>query len=133
MSGKQSIISRITNLLRKDLIFPYLTFKNLGFQENVYIFLPNIKTELNSTLIKIFSFFNVGSLYEIEGEFFIHEFPNETKFKNGMMIKLYFPKCELSEFISLFDLLFQYLGIKHCLVLNDLIDGKSLIKLFLEI
>jgi len=128
VSGKYSIITRITNLMKKNLIFPYLTFKNLGLQEKVYIILPNIKTELNSTLLKIFSFFNVGSLSEIEGEFYIHEFPNEIRFENGLMIKLYFPKCEISEFITLFDLLFQYLRIKHYLILNDLIDGKNLIK-----
>jgi hypothetical protein len=128
VSGKKSISTRITNLLREDLIFPYLSFKNLGHQEKFYIILPKIKRELNPTLIKIFSYFNIVTLYEFEGEFYIHEFPDEKRFENGLMIKIYFPKCEVSEFISLFDLLFQYLGIKHYLILNDLIDGKNLIK-----
>jgi len=44
------------------------------------------------------------------------------------MIKIYFPKCEISEFLRLFDLLFEYLEIKDYLILNDLVDGKNLIK-----
>ena len=44
------------------------------------------------------------------------------------MIKIYFPKCEISEFMRLFDLLFEYLEIKDYLILNDLVDGKNLIK-----
>ena len=44
------------------------------------------------------------------------------------MIKLYLPGCELHEFIKLFDLLYQYLRIEKCLYLNNLVDGKNLIK-----
>lgn len=117
-----------TDLIKKGLIFPYLSLKNLGLQDKLYIIIPNLKKELNRTLTDIFSFFNYGFIYEIEGEYFIHGFPEEVKFKNGMMIKLYLPDCELSEFIRVFDLLFKYLEIKDYLILNDLVDGSNLLK-----
>ncbi|MFX1574630.1 MAG: hypothetical protein ACFFB0_17975 [Promethearchaeota archaeon] len=125
---KRTIINHITTLLRKNLIFPYLSLKSLGFQEKLYIILPNTKKEQKETLIKIFSFFNLCYIFRIEGEFFIYGFPQEKKFENGIMIKLYLPKCELSEFIKIFDLLFQNLEINHYLILRDLIDGTNLIK-----
>lgn len=117
-----------TDLIKKDLIFPYLTLKNLGLQDKLYIIIPDLKEELNKTLIDIFSFFNYGFIYEIEGEYFIYGFPEEVQFKNGLMIKLYLPDCELSEFIKVFDLLFEYLEVKDYLILNDLVDGSNLLK-----
>lgn len=123
-----SIEREIKDLLQKNLIFPYLTLKNLGIQDKIYIILPNLKNETISVLIKIFNFFNIGFLYEIEGEFFISGFDNEIRFEKGLMIKLYLPKCNIGEFEKLFDIIFQYLDITHYLILNDLIDGFNLIK-----
>ncbi|MFX1571358.1 MAG: hypothetical protein ACFFB0_01295 [Promethearchaeota archaeon] len=125
---KHSIINHIKNLLKRDLIIPYLSLKNLDLHNKIYIIIPNVKQELNETFVKIFSFFNYGFIYEIEGEYFIYEFPEEVNFENGLMIKLYLPKCELHEFIRLFNLLFEYLEIKDYLILNDLVDGSQLIK-----
>ncbi len=87
-----------------------------------------MKKETITTLIKVFSFFNVGYLNEIGGEFFIDGFLDKKKFECGLMIELFFPKCEIGKFEKLFELLFEYLEIKHYLLLNDLIDGKNLIK-----
>lgn len=129
LSGKTFLKEhQITGLLKKNLIFPYLSLKNLGFQEKIYIILPNVKKETINTLIKVYSFFNVGYIYEIGGEFYIDGFNEEEKFERGLMIELYFPKCEIGEFEKLFELLFEYLEIKHYLLLNDLVDGKNLIK-----
>jgi hypothetical protein len=125
---KYKIENQIIDLVRKDLIFPYLCLKNLGIQDKIYIILPNLKKDIIPKLIKIFHFFNIGFIYEIEGEFFISGFNNEIKFENGLMIKLYLPKCNIGEFEKLFDLLFQYLDISHYLILNDLVDGSNLIK-----
>ncbi len=122
------IIECFTELLKKGLIFPYISIKNLDLIEEITIILPNVKQELNKTIIKIFSFFNVGFIYEVEGEYFIHGFDEVIKFENGMMIKLRLPDCQLDEFEKLFDLIFEYLEIDHYLVLNDLVDGKNLIK-----
>jgi len=125
---KARTVNHIINLLEKGLIFPYLSLKNLDLHNKVYIIIPNLKPELNTTLVKIFSFFNYAFIYEIEGEYFIYGFEQEKKYQNGLMIKIYFPKCEISEFMRLFDLLFEYLEIKDYLILNDLVDGKNLIK-----
>ena len=125
---KATTVNRIINLLEKGLIFPYLSLKNLDLHDKVYIIIPNLKSELNNTLVKIFSFFNFAFVYETEGEYFIYGFEQEKKYQNGLMIKIYFPKCEISEFMRLFDLLFEYLEIKDYLILNDLVDGKNLIK-----
>jgi len=125
---KYAIVNHITNLLKKNLIFPYLSLKNLDLHNKILIILPNVKPELNKTLVKIFNFFNYGFIYEIEGEYYIYGFPDEIKFENGLMIKLYLPKCELHEFVKLFDLLFEYLEFKDYLILNDLVDGSQLIK-----
>lgn len=121
-------INHIKNLMRRNLIFPYLSLKNLDLNDQIIIILPNIRFEINKTLLKIFSFFNYGFIYEIEGEFFIYGFPEDIKFENGLMLELYLPKCELHEFMRIFDSLFEYLEIKDYLILNDLVDGSQLLK-----
>ena len=73
-SNKNSMETRILNLLKKRLIFPIIRFKNLGFQEKIYIILPDIREENKSLIFKIFSFFNVGFIYEMKGEFYINDF-----------------------------------------------------------
>ena len=125
---QNSKISNITELLKKKLIFPYLSLKNLDFQDKVSIILPDTKQGFNEKVIKVFSFFNVCRIYEIEGEFFIYGFQQERTFENGLLIEIWFPKCELDEFFNVFDLLFQYLEIKHYIILTDLVNGKTLLK-----
>ena len=123
-----TVINQLTELLEKKLIFPIISLKNLDLKEKIHIILPNMKKDLNETVLKIFSFFNIGFIYEIEGEFYIHGFPKELKFENGLMIKLYLPDCQLDEFERLFDSIFEYLEIEHYVLLNDLFDGKNFIK-----
>jgi len=123
-----SKISNITELLKKKLIFPYISLKNLDFQDKISIILPDTKQEFNEKIIKILSFFNVCRIYEIEGEFFIYGFQQERTFENGLLIEIWFPKCELDEFFDVFDLIFHYLEIKHYIILTDLVNGKSLLK-----
>ena len=123
-----SLIDKILNLIKNDMIISYIKLKNLDFLEKIYIILPNVKTETNDLIIKIFNFFNYGYIYEIEGEFFIHGFHEEIRFENGLMIKLYLPLSELSEFQRTFDKLFQFLKINKYLILNDMVDGTTLIK-----
>ena len=123
-----SIINNITELLQKKLIFPYLSLKNLDFQEKISIILPNIKQDLNDEIIKIFGFFNVCRIYEIEGEYFIYGFEDIKPFKNGLLIEIWFPKCEVDEFFEIFDLLFQFFNVKYRLILSDLVNGNTLLK-----
>jgi len=122
------INSSIKELLKKGLIQPFLSLKNLDLVEEITIILPDVKKEINESIIKIFSFFNVGFIYVMEGEYFIKGFEEVVKFEDGIMIKLYFPDCQIDEFENLFDLLFEYMEIDHYLILNDLVDGKNLIK-----
>ena len=121
-------INNLIELLKKGLLLPFITVKNLDLVETVTIILPKVDRKMNNAIIKIFSFFNVGFIYEIEGEFYIHGFEDVVKFENGIMIKLYLPNCQIDEFEKLFDLLFEYMEIDHYLILNDLIDGKILKK-----
>ncbi|MFX0024844.1 MAG: hypothetical protein ACFE8M_00395 [Candidatus Hermodarchaeota archaeon] len=125
---KYTTINYITDLLKKKLIFPYLSLTNLDFQEKVSIILPNVKNEFNEKIIKIFSFFNICHIYEIEGELYIYGFEDIRPFENGFLINIWFPKCEMDEFFEIFDLIFQYFEIKHYLILTDLVDGKQLLK-----
>jgi len=90
--------------------------------------LPEIKQDLNEKIRKIFSFFNVCRIYEIEGEYFIFGFNKEKSFENGLLVELWFPKCEVYEFFNVFDLLFQYLEIKRYIILTDLVKGEPLLK-----
>ncbi|MFX1590932.1 MAG: hypothetical protein ACFFC1_22585, partial [Promethearchaeota archaeon] len=119
---------QIIDLIKKGLVFPYLIIKNIGLENKIHLIIPNLEEEKKETLIKIFSYFNAGFIYEIEGEFYINGFDEGKRFENGLMIKLYFPKCEIGEFEKLFELLFEYLDINYYLILNDLVDGSNLIK-----
>lgn len=123
-----SKVESILTLLNKNLIFPYLSLRNLNLTEKIRIILPKVAPELNETIKHIFSFFNVGFIYEIEGEYYIHGFPNEVKFDNGLMIKLYLPHSRFDEFYRIFASIFQYLEIKHHIILQDLINGQELLK-----
>jgi len=122
------INTSIIELLKKGLIQPFISLKNLDVVEEITIILPDVKKEHNESILKIFSFFNIGFIYEMEGEYYIHGFDEVIKFENGIMIKLYFPDCQIDEFEKLFDLLFEYMEIDHYLILNDLIDGENLLK-----
>lgn len=127
-SKKHSIINNITKLIDKNLIFPYISLKNLDFQDKLSIILPNVNIELNKKIIEIFSFFNFCRIYEIEGELFIYGLNEIEPFENGFLIEIWFPKCEMDEFIDVFDLLSQYLEIKHYLILSDLVNGITLLR-----
>jgi hypothetical protein len=128
LGTRYNIVKDIIELLEKELIFPYIIPKNLDLIKKIYIILPNVKKEYNEKLLEIFSFFNIGFIYEIEGEYYIHGFNEEVKFENGLMIKIHLPDCQLDEFETLFDLIFEYLGIPHYVILNDLVDGKNLLR-----
>lgn len=125
---KRKTIERIQKLLRKGLIYPYISLKNLGFNEYIYIILPDLKYNLLDKLVEIFGWFNYGVIHEIDGKYFINGFTNPKTFDSGLIIKLYFPKCELVEFIQEFEMIFEYLDIEHYLILKDFVKGNTLVK-----
>ena len=124
---KSTTIRNLRDCTKKGLIFPYLSINNLTFQEKISIVLPHVRKELNDKLIKVFSFFNRCHIYEIEGNVCIYGFEDIQSFENGLLIEIWFPKCELDEFMEVFDFIFEYCKIKHYLILTDLVDGKHLI------
>jgi hypothetical protein len=125
---KVKTVERIQNLLKKKLIFPYIKLKNLGFQESIYFIIPNLNQDSMETLMKIFGWFNYGFIHEIEGIYFIQGFEAPIDFEYGLMMEIYFPKCELAEFKQLFDMVFEYLDIEHYLILKDFVNGDTLVK-----
>jgi hypothetical protein len=127
-TNKYNVIDKIVNLLKKKLIFPYISLKNLNLQDKVSIILPNIKPNSKEKIIKIFSYFNLCRIFEIEGEFFLYGFNDIDSFEEGLFIEIRFPKCELDEFFEIFDLLFQYLEIKHYLISSDLVKNDIFLR-----
>ena len=125
---KAKTVDRIQNLMKKNLIFPYVKVKNLDFQEKVYLIIPNLNYGSMDTLIKIFGWFNYGFIHKIEGKYFIQGFKAPIDFEYGLMMEIYFPKCELAEFKQLFDMVFEYLDIEHYLILKDFVNGETLVK-----
>ena len=122
------LIDKIQDLLKNHLIYPYIKLKNLDFRERFIIILPDLKKEQISTLIKVFSFFNYGCIYEIEGEFFINGFYKEKVFEHGLMIKLYLPLTEFDELKKTFNLVFQFLQIPKYLIMYDMVENSNIIK-----
>jgi len=125
---KFSTIEEIVKLIDKKLIFPYITLKNIELIEEIHIILPNIGKELNKTILDIFSYFNIGFIYEIEGQYFIKGFSKEIKFENGLMINLFLPDCQIDDFEKLFTQIFSYFEIDHYLIFHNLSKGGGLLK-----
>jgi len=125
---RHDLIKKIRNLVKNNLIFPYIKLKNLSLWDKIYIILPKLDKNMIEKVIKIFSFFNFGFIHKIEGNFFIYNLPEEIKFENGLFIKLYLPPTDLGDFQKVFNSLFQLLKIKKYIILNDMVDGKNLIE-----
>lgn len=126
--NNKSIFNEIQALIKKKLIFPYITPKNLDLKEAIHVILLNLKTDTIDIFKYIFQYFNFGFIYEIEGEYYIHGFNKKKKIYSGLMIKLYLPDCELAEFLRIFEYIFQYLKVEKYLILTDLVKGVSLIR-----
>ena len=127
-STRFATIEKIQDLMRKKLIFPCISLKNLDFKDKISIILPDVNSVVIEKTLKIFNFFNMCRIYEIEGEFFIHGFDKKKSFESGLLIELWFPECNLDEFLKVFYLMFQYFKIKHPLILANLVKGDNLLK-----
>lgn len=125
---RHDLINKIRDLVKQNLIYPYIKLKNLSLWDKIYIIFPKLGNDLIEKILKIFSFFNFGFIHKIEGSFFIYNLPKEIKFENGLFIKIYLPSTDLSDFQKVFNSLFQLLKIKKYLILYDMVDGSNLIK-----
>jgi hypothetical protein len=123
-----SQIEDVELLLKKDLIFPYINLQNLGLIETLVIILPDVNREIIPKIIRIFSFFNFGFIYETEGSYYMKGYKDEKYFEYGLVIQLELPDTDLGEFIQNFNQIFQYFDIENYLILNDLLDGKTLLE-----
>ncbi len=124
----QSLFEEIQVLIKKKLVYPYINLKNLDFREKIYFFLFNLEDDAIDSIKGVFQFFNLAYIYDIEGEYYIHGYKKQRKFKKGLMIKLYLPYCELSEVLRTLEYIFQYLNVERYLILTDLVEGKNLLK-----
>lgn len=59
------------------------------------IILPDVSQGLNEHIIQKFTFFNMCRFFEIEGEHFIDGLDKKRSTENGLLIKLWFPQCEI--------------------------------------
>jgi hypothetical protein len=126
-----NIFNKMHYLIKNKLVFPYLTFKNLGFKEIIHFLLLNIKSEALTILKNIFQYFNLVYLYDIKGEYYIHGFNEKKSIVKGLMVILYLPECELAEFLRIFEYVFQYLKVEKYLIFTDLVDGEFFLKLII--
>jgi hypothetical protein len=115
-------------LLSKDLLFPYMELKNVDFKDVLYIILPGMNSETQSKLLQIFTFFNYCFVYEVEGDYLLEGMNEVARSRNGLVIEVYLPDCELHEFFSAFYEIFTLLGISRYAVSHDLVDGKKLLE-----
>ena len=90
--------------------------------------LLNLNKDSINILKSIFQYFNLGFIYEIEGEYYIHGFDEKKKVDSGLMIKLYLPDCELAEFLRIFEYIFQYLEVEKYMILTDLVKNETIIR-----
>ena len=125
-SNSRAIFDEIQPLIKEKIIFPYIKLKNFGFKEIIHFILLNLKAETVEKLRHIFHYFNFGFIYDIEGEYYIHGFKKKKRVKRGLMVKLYLP--ELSEFLKIFENVFQYLKVEKYLILTDLVSGDYLLR-----
>ncbi len=66
-------------------------------------------------------------MFHIEGEYYNQKLTKKIKFRNGVMIKVFFPHGESREFLELFDFLFKYLQIENYKIITELVDRKDLL------
>ncbi len=115
----------IVRLLKNKLIYPSLTFKNLKLRECLYFIIPDLNEEQVKILIKLFQFFNVVSINEISGEFFVNSFDEMITFSNGLFIKLKLPEMEISPYVDTWFEVFDHLNIKHYIFFSELFKTKK--------
>ncbi len=126
--SNHSILEKIKTLIKEEMVFPYITLKNLDLKDKIHFMLFNIPVDSIKTIKKVFQYFNLVYLFEIEGEYYIHGLDEPQKIRNGLMIKLYLPECELAEILRILEYAFQYLEVEKYLIIPDLVDAESFLK-----
>ena len=115
----------VFRLLKNKLIYLSLKFKNLKLRECLYFIIPDLNEEQVKILIKLFQFFNVVTINEISGEFFVNSFDEMITFSNGLFIKLKLPEMEISPYMDTWFEVFDHLNIKHFIFFSELFKTKK--------
>ncbi|MHA1669315.1 MAG: hypothetical protein ACTSV5_01925 [Promethearchaeota archaeon] len=115
----------VQRLLKNKLIHPFLKFKNLKLRECLYFIIPNLNEEQVKILLKLFQFFNVVTISEITGEFFLNSSEELITFNKGLYIKLKLPEMEISPYIEVIIDVFDHLKIKHFIFLSELFKSEK--------
>jgi len=115
----------VLRLLKNKLIHPTLKFKNLKLRECLYFIIPNLTEDQVKILEKLFQFFNIVTISEIEGEYFVKSFEQLITFNNGLYIKIKLPEIEISAYIDVIFDVFDHLGIKHFIFFSELFKTKK--------
>ncbi|MEJ2250866.1 MAG: hypothetical protein P8Y97_14585, partial [Candidatus Lokiarchaeota archaeon] len=123
----KSLLDIIKILLKKGLIFPTITLKNLDLKEKFCVLLPTVKKEHIPLFLKIFHYFNYGYFYEIEGKYFKYR-REEEFFEKELYVEMFLPHCDFPKFKEVLIDLFAYLAYKDYLIINDLVPGDHIIK-----
>ncbi|MHA1454786.1 MAG: hypothetical protein ACTSR5_02210 [Promethearchaeota archaeon] len=115
----------IMRLLKNNSIHPTLKFKNLKLRECLCFIIPNLNEEQKNILIKLYQFFNVVSINEIEGELFVNSFEELIKFNNGLVVKISLPDMEISPYVNAIFNVFDHLNIEHYMFFSELFKTKK--------
>ena len=105
-------IDRLKHLLSRELIHPYISYKELKNHITLKIILFHEKLTTLYLIQNIFTFFPYGHICQIKGTFFDGTISKTSKCNNGLMIKFQLPKDKLKAYIESFELLFNQLHIE---------------------
>jgi len=121
----------VTRLLNNNLVHPSLKLKNLQLRECLFFIIPNLNENQINILKKVFQFFNVVTINEITGEYYLPSQPLRSReeelitFDQGLMIKISMPDIEISPFVdTIFDVL-EYLHVDHYIFFSELFKTKE--------
>ena len=115
----------VLRLLKNKLIHPSLKFNNLKLRECLCFIIPDLNEEQVKILIKLFQFFNVVTISEIEGELFLNSFEKLVTFNKGVYIKLKLPEMELSPYVDVIFDVIDHLNIEHFIFHENLFKTKN--------
>ena len=115
-------------MVKNKLLFPYIRSKNLKLIEKITFIIPEVELIHHDTILHVLSFFNVWTVNEIVGEFYLKGEKKDQiiHFNNGLMIKLLLPPIEISNIIEVFHDVFKLLNIQKYAILTDMIKGTGI-------
>jgi hypothetical protein len=103
-------------LLEKGLITPHVELGHVGLEDFLTVFIPSVKEDFIDPLVRIFSFFPLGTVRELEGRFFLKGMREGKERQVGVMATIRIPDMKLGALTRAFQEVFEALGIDHYLI-----------------